>query len=187
VRHSREKNGPNQKYLVNEQIRADNVRLITDTGENIGLVSLKEALSRAESVGLDLVKIGEQANGLDAEVVAKIMDFGKFLYLKKKQQSDAKKKQKIIQIKEIKMRPNIGEKDYETKFNRAVQFLSDGKRVKFTLQFRGREMVMMNELGRKFFDKIQSDLEAEELGPLVAEKEQRGRPFWSKIYYVKGK
>lgn len=180
--HRDDRRKPNDKHLVNENIKADQVRLITETGENIGLVSRREALSRAEDAGLDLVKIGEQGS----EVVAKIMDFGKYLYLKKKQQSEAKKKQKVIQIKEIKMRPNIGDQDYQVKFKRAVQFLKEGKRVKFTLQFRGRQMIMMNDLGRTFYERIHNDLMAQELGSLVEEKLQQGRPFWSKIYYVKG-
>jgi translation initiation factor IF-3 len=176
------KNTSFKKHLINEQISATEVRLITESGENIGIVSRADALSRAEAVGMDLVKIGEQ----DGIVIAKIMDFGKFLYLKKKQQSESKKNQKVIQIKEIKMRPNIDDQDYKTKFNRAVKFLSEGKRVKFTLQFRGREMAMKNELGNKFFERIANDLEEKKLGSLVAEKEQRSGPFWSRVYYIKG-
>ena len=182
MRNSRDKNSRAPKTLINEQIKDSEIRLITETGENIGVVSRREALDRADQAGLDLVKIGEQ----ESVVVAKIMDFGRHLYLKKKQQSEAKKKQKVIQIKEIKMRPNIGDQDYLVKFNRAVKFLQDGKRVKFTLQFRGREMIMMNEKGTKFFDRVHRDLEERNLGALVAEKEQRGRPFWSKVYYIKG-
>ena len=83
------------------------------------------------------------------------------------------------------MRPNIGDQDYQTKFKRAVEFLKDGKRVKFTLQFRGREMAMMYEIGRNFFDRIARDLGEHKIGPLIEEKEVRGRPFWSKVYYVK--
>lgn len=178
----RGRNSEDKRFLVNEQIKDNKIRLIIETGENIGVVTRREALDRAEQVGLDLVKIGEQ----DSVTIAKLMDFGKHLYLKKKQQAQAKKKQKIIQIKEIKMRPNIGDQDYEVKFNRAVKFLQDGKRVKFTLQFRGREMIMMKDIGPKFFERIHRDLEGRELGTLIAEKEQRGRPFWSKIYYIKG-
>jgi translation initiation factor IF-3 len=178
----RDKNNNSKRYIVNEQIRAREIRLITEEGENIGVVSRQEALSRAENVGLDLVKIGEK----DSVVIAKIMDFGKYLYLKKKQQGEAKKKQKIIQIKEVKMRPNIGEQDYQTKFKRAIKFLLEGKRVKFTLQFKGREMIMKHELGKKFFERIANDLEEKKLGSLVSEREQRSGPFWSKIYYIKG-
>jgi len=182
VSNNRDKKEVSPRHQVNEFIKEMQIRLIDETGENVGVVSRQEALAMAHSTGLDLVKIGEQ----DQTAVAKLMDFGKHLYTKKKQQAEAKKKQKVIQIKEIKMRPNIGDQDYQTKFNRAVGFLKEGKRVKFTLQFRGREMIMMNELGVRFFTRIHRDLEEQGLGPLVAEKEQRGRPFWSKIYYIKG-
>jgi len=175
------RNLPNDRHQINERIRASQIRLITEDGENVGIVSKTEALNRAKDVGLDLVKIGEHGD----IVIAKIMDFGKFLYQKKKKEAESKKKQKIIQIKEIKMRPNIGDQDYQTKFKRAVDFLKDGKRVKFTLQFRGREMAMMHEIGRNFFDRIASDLDEQQIGPLIEEKEVRGRPFWSKVYYVK--
>lgn len=168
--------------MVNEMIKAEQVRLITETGENIGVVSRREAQERAQSVGMDLVKIGEQ----DDLYVVKIMDFGKFLYLKKKQQNEAKKKQKVIQIKEIKMRPGIAEQDYLTKFRQAVEFLKEGKRVKFTLQFHGREIMMKNEHGQKFFDRLSKELEQQNLGALIAEDEQKGGPFWSKVYYIKG-
>ena len=178
----KDKGNLKKRYLINDQIKASEIRLVIETGENIGVVTRKEALDRAEQTGLDLVKIGDQ----DSIVIAKLMDFGKHLYLKKKQQAQAKKKQKIIQIKEIKMRPNIGEQDYKVKFDRAVKFLREGKRVKFTLQFRGREMIMMKEIGPRFFEKIHRDLGEKDLGQMVAEKEQRVRPFWSKIYYIKG-
>lgn len=168
-------------YLVNEKIRATKLQVITLSGENIGPVSKQEALDMAQEAALDLVQVGEK----DSVVIAKIMDFGKNLYAKKKQQSEAKKKHKIIQVKEIKMRPNIGEQDYLTKLNHAIQFLQEGKKVKFTLQFRGRQFIMINELGRNFFERVQKDLEERELKNLVEEKEQRGGPFWSKIYYLK--
>lgn len=182
MRNNNHRKEQSNKPLVNEQIRAREIRLITETGENVGVVSKQEALTRANDAGLDLVQIGEQ----DEFVIAKIMDFGKHLYTKKKQQHEAKKKQKVIQIKEIKMRPAIGDQDYKIKFNRAVGFLKEGKRVKFTLQFRGRQMIMMRELGDKHFSRIHQDLLKQDLGPLVEEILQRGRPFWSKIYYVKG-
>lgn len=173
---------PKKQHEVNRFIRANQIRLIDETGQNVGVVSRTDALSRAEQVGLDLVKIGE--DGVIA--IAKIMDFGKHLYTKKKQQHEARKKQKVIQVKEIKMRPNIGDEDYKTKFNRAVGFLKTGKRVKFTLQFRGRQMIMMNELGTKHYERLAKDLEEANLGSIVAEILQRGRPFWSRVYYVKG-
>lgn len=182
MRQFKDKNSQSKKYLVNEQIKSKEIRVITDTGENLGVLSRSEALREAEERGLDLVMIGEQ----DSLVIAKIMDFGKHLYVKKKQQAEAKKHQKVIQIKEIKMRPNIEDQDFLIKFRRAVQFLQAGKRVKFTLQFKGRQMATMKEVGPKFFDRIHAALEEQDFqGTLVAEKEQRGRPFWSKVYYVK--
>ena len=171
----------NDNYLVNEKIRALKLQVINQNGENVGTVSKQEALNLALGAGLDLVQVGEK----DSVVIAKIMDIGKFLYAKKKQQSEAKKKHKIIQVKEIKLRPNIDDQDYLNKLNQAIQFLLDGKKVKFSLQFRGREFIMINELGKKFFDRIQKDLTDRELKSLVEEKENRGGPFWSKIYYLK--
>jgi translation initiation factor IF-3 len=179
--NSNNKKPQSNNYLVNEQIKAPKVQVIDQEGQNLGLLSKEEALLLAQEAALDLVQVGQK----DSMVIAKIMDFGKFLYTKKKQLSEAKKKQKIIQIKEIKMRPNIGDQDYNTKLNKAVEFLKEGKKVKFTLQFRGREFIMINELGNKIFSRIEQDLTDRKLGSLVQEKEQRGGPFWSKIYYLK--
>ncbi len=182
MKNYKDRNSLRTKHVVNSQIKDSQIRLITETGDNLGLVPTRDAMSRAESVGLDLVKIGEQ----DSVTVAKIMDFGKYLYIKKKQQGEAKKRQKTIQIKEVKFRPNIGDQDYMVKFKRALEFLHDGKRVKFTLQFRGREKSMMREIGTEFFQRIDNDLKGENIASLVAEKEQRGKPFWSKVYFIKG-
>ncbi len=168
-------------YFINERIRVSTLQVIDNVGENLGVISKSEALQAAETADLDLVQVGET----DGVVIAKIMDFGKFLYRKKKQQSEAKKKQKIIHIKEIKLRPNIDDNDYKTKLDRAIGFLKEGKKVKFTIQFRGREFIMIRELGNNFFNRINRDLEEQNLGTLVEEKEQRGGPFWSKIFYLK--
>lgn len=176
---------PTHKHMINGAIRAQEMRLITSDGQNIGVISRTEALERAQEEGLDLVLISPA----DAEtVVAKIMDFGKFLYEKKKQDNKAKKQQKVIQIKELKFRPNIGDQDYRIKLKRAEEFLTTGKRVKFTLQFRrGRELATMLQVGMAMFERITADLDALALGSLVEEKEQRGRVMWSKVYYLKGK
>jgi translation initiation factor IF-3 len=168
-------------YFVNEKIRVPRLQVIDHKGDNLGVISREQALDIAEQAGLDLVQVGEK----DDTVIAKIIDFGRFLYARKKQLSEAKKKQKIIQIKEVKMRPNIGDNDYNTKLKQAISFLKAGKKVKFTLQFRGREFIMIKELGQNFFERIDKDLAQEDLGTLLNEKEQRGGPFWSKIYYVK--
>lgn len=169
------------KYPVNELIKADKIMVINAEGENLGVLSKQSALMRAQEAGLDLVQVGEK----DSVIIAKVMNFGKFLYEKKKQTSEAKKHQKIIQIKEIKIRPNIGDQDYFTKLNHAAQFFLDGKKVKFTLQFKGREITMMEDLGIRLFERISRDLAQRNVGTLVEEKDNRSGAFWSKIYYVR--
>jgi translation initiation factor IF-3 len=171
------------KYSVNETIKSDTIMVIGLEGENHGTLSRREAIQLAESKGSDLVQVGEK----DGMVIAKIMDYGKFLYAKKKQLHDAKKNQKVVQIKEIKIRPNIGDQDYKTKLNHAVEFFNDGKKVKFTLQFKGREVIMMNDLGKRFFERIELDLAAHNIDSLVAEKESKSHSLWSKIYFVREK
>lgn len=178
----RQKPVVHEGYLINDAIRAKEIRVIAQNGENLGLLSRKAALDRAVEAGLDLVVISKEG---EDQVIAKIMDFGKFLFERKKKQQESKKHQKVIQIKEIKMRPNIGPQDYQTKLRQAVSFLKDGKKVKFTLQFRGREVVMMNDVGPSFFARIRKDLEVENLGTILEEKETNTRPLWSKIMYLK--
>jgi len=170
-----------RKYVVNEQIKSDKIHVITHTGQNLGVISRREALAQAEQVSLDLVQVGEK----DSTPIAKIMDFGKFLYIKKKQLGDSKKHQKAMQLKEIKLRPNIGEQDYKTKLKRAEQFFTEGKRVKFTLQFKGREISLINVIAPKLFARITADLEEKKVGTLVEEKDQKGGSYWSKTYFVK--
>jgi translation initiation factor IF-3 len=182
-KHFRERGDDLHKYHVNEEIRADSMLVINHVGENLGVLSKYKALSAAEEAGLDLVQVGEK----DGQIIAKIMDFGKFLYMKKKQLADAKKHQVIIQIKEIKIRPQIEEQDYKTKLNHAEKFFKEGKKVKFTLQFKGREVTMMEDLGTKLFARITNDLAARDLGVLVEEKEGRSGSLWSKIYGLKEK
>jgi len=181
----RREGNQNHKHLINGLIKAQQMRVISSTGENLGVLSRAAALAKAEEEGSDLV----QVSGDDSEVViAKIMDFGKFAYEKKKQDVKAKKHQKVIQIKELKLRPYIEEQDYRIKLKQSGQFLTEGKRVKFTLQFRrGRELINMTALGSALFARIDADLAALSLGTILEEKEQRGRILWSKIYYLKGK
>lgn len=178
---SKQKPVLNSGYSINEHIKAEQVRVITDDGKNLGMLPRRQAISMAEEASLDLVQIGEA----DGVVIARIMNFGKFLYEKKKQQGEAKKHQKVIQVKELKMRPHIGDGDYWVKLNKAVEFLQDGKRVKFTLQFRGREGAMMHDLGPKLFLRVRQDLEAKQIGTIMEEQESKGSPFWSKIFYLK--
>jgi translation initiation factor IF-3 len=114
---------------------ARDVTLIDDTGENQGLISKQDALARAEEAGLDLVEVGNSD-----PPVCKIMDYGKFKYQAQKKASEARKKQKTVEVKEIKLRPNIDDHDYEVKFRAMKRFFDDGDKVKVTLRFRGREM-----------------------------------------------
>lgn len=176
-------NDLSSKYSVNEKIKGDQVFVIDHEGNNLGEVAKSKALTLAETAGLDLVQVGEK----NSNPVTKIMDFGKFLYAKKKQLSDAKKHQKTMQLKEVKLRPNIDDQDYKTKLRRAEQFFREGKKVKFTLQFKGRQISMMSTIGPNIFNRITQDLAEKDLGSLVEEKEQRGRSYWSKTYFIKTK
>ncbi len=138
---------------VNEQIRAPNVRLIDEKGENIGVVPVAQALGRAEQAGLDLVEIAPLAE----PPVVKILDFGKYKYEEQKRKNEARKKQKVIEIKEIKMRPSIDHHDFEIKMRSVVKFLAEGDKVKVTLRFRGRELVHQ-EIGVKVLERVRDDL-----------------------------
>src|SRR5579859_8241012 len=122
---------------VNTEIDARSIRLIDADGEMIGVVSLREALDMAVEVGLDLVEVSPNAD----PPVCKILDFGKFKYEIQKKKNEARKKQKVIDVKEIKLRPGIDEHDYEVKMRSVTRFLAEGDKVKVTMRFRGREMV----------------------------------------------
>jgi translation initiation factor IF-3 len=169
--------------LINEAIKAEQVQVIASTGENVGIVSTDKALRMAENDDLDLVMITQK--GKEGVPVCKVMDFGKVLYERKKKQVEAKKHQKVIQVKEIKMRPKIGDHDYQTKIKHAVQFLSEGKHVKIALFFRGRENVSKLERGSELFERIDKDLELHGLKNIVQEKESKLGQSWSRIYYLK--
>jgi len=180
-RTSKVKDNLSEKYSVNDKIASKEIVVIGSDGSKKGMLSKEKALEMAAGENLDLVQVGVN----NSVAIAKIMDFGKFLYAKKKQLSDAKKHQKVIQVKEVKMRPNIGDQDYETKLKQAVSFLKAGKKVKFTIQFRGRQMLVRNELGEKMFGRITNYLAEQEIGNLIQEKEQKSGAFWSRIYFVK--
>ena len=122
--------------MINEQIRDKEVRLIGSDGEQLGIMSAKEAMFKAQAAGLDLVKIAPQAK----PPVCKIIDYGKYRYELARKEKEAKKKQKTIDVKEVRLSPNIDTNDLNTKVNAARKFLSKGDRVKVTLRFRGREM-----------------------------------------------
>ena len=127
--------------MINEQIRDKEVRLIGEDGEQLGVGSAKEALRIAEEAGLDLVKIAPNAK----PPVCKVIDYGKYRYELARKEKDAKKKQKTVELKEIRLSPNIDTNDLNTKMNAAKKFLAKGNKVKITLRFRGREMAHMNQ------------------------------------------
>ena len=126
--------------MINEQIKDKEVRVIGESGEQLGVMPVKDALQLAEEAGVDLVKIAPNAQ----PPVCRIVDYGKFKYEQTRREKEAKKKQKVIEIKEIRMSPNIDTNDLNTKISAARKFLSKGDRVKVTLRFRGREMAHMN-------------------------------------------
>ncbi|MFI3242414.1 MAG: translation initiation factor IF-3 [Alphaproteobacteria bacterium] len=137
---------------INLEIKEKEVRLIDHNGENHGAVSIRMALDMAEAAGLDLIEISPNSN----PVVCKILDYGKYRYEMQKKKSEAKKNQKIIEIKEIKIRPQIDVHDYEVKLKQAKKFLSQGDKVKFSIRFRGRENP---QSGKELLDKVLEDLE----------------------------
>ena len=139
---------------VNSAITAAAIRLIDERGANVGVVPREKALVMADEAGLDLVEISPQAD----PPVCKILDYGKFKYEAQKKRAVARKKQKVIEVKEIKLRPNINSHDYEVKMRSMVKFLGEGDKVKVTLRFRGREMTH-TELGMKVLDRVRDDLE----------------------------
>ena len=178
------KQGPRKQLPnINERIRFDRMQVISHDGQNLGVMSRNEALDLAHRANLDLVVLAEK--GGDGFPVTKIMDYGKAQYAKKKQAAEAKKHQKTIQVKEVKFRPKIGIHDFTTKINRAIEFITAGKHVKMTLQFRGREIGMKDTLGNELFRKIEEALEAAEIPKLFAEKDSRSHNMWSRVYYIK--
>ena len=137
---------------VNDRIKASEIRLIGAEGENVGVVTPERAMSMADEVGLDLVEISPNAS----PPVCKIMDFGKYKYETQKKEAEARKKQKIIEIKEVKFRPNTDTNDYEVKMRNVYKFLENGDKVKVTLRFRGREMAHQ-QLGRELLERVAED------------------------------
>ena len=135
-------------------IRVPEIRLIDENGDNHGVVTPAHAISLAEEVGLDVVEISPNAN----PPVCKIMDLGQFKYESQKKAAEAKKKQKVIEVKEVKFRPNIDTHDYDVKMRNVNRFLEAGDKVKVTLRFRGREMAHQ-ELGRDLLQRIAGDIE----------------------------
>jgi translation initiation factor IF-3 len=159
-----EKGGPR----VNRDIRAVQVQLIDDEGKNRGVVNLPDAQKLAEEAGLDLVEIVPNAS----PPVCKILDFGKYRFLEQKKSSEQRKRQKIVEIKEIKLRPGIDEHDYEVKMRSVFRFFEEGDKVKVTLRFRGREMAHQ-DIGYRLLQKVKA--ETAEIAKVEAEPLMEGR------------
>lgn len=139
---------------MNEDIRSPQVRLIDQDGEMQGVMTAREAIQRAFAIGLDLLEISPNAE----PPVVKILDFGKYKYEQQKKKNEARKKQKVIEIKEIKVRPNIDENDYQVKMRAMKSFIEEGDKVKVTLRFRGREMAHQ-EIGVRVLERIRSEMD----------------------------
>ena len=140
---------------MNEEINAPEIRLIGVEGEQVGIVSVLEALKMAEEAGVDLVEIAPMAS----PPVCRIMDYGKFKYAEAKKAHEAKLKQKQIQVKEVKFRPGTDEGDYKIKLRNLVRFLQEGDKTKVTLRYRGREMAHQ-EFGIRLLERVKTDLES---------------------------
>jgi translation initiation factor IF-3 len=149
---------------VNQEILVPRVRLVDERGEMIGVVTRNEALQRATEAGLDLVEVAANAD----PPVVKILDFGKFKYEEQKRRNEARKKQKVIEVKEIKLRPGIDDHDYDVKMRSMVKFIEEGDKVKVTMRFRGRELAHQ-ELGMNVLMRVKGDLDQ------VAKVEQHPR------------
>jgi translation initiation factor IF-3 len=158
-----------REHSINEDIQADPVRLVDpDNADNNRVMSLREALTLSEEAGVDLVEITAQAD----PPVVRIMDYGKFLFEREKQKSAAKKKQKQVEIKELKFRPGTAEGDYQVKMRNLMKFLEQGNKVKVTIRYRGREMAH-TELGKELLDRIETDVQ--ELGKVEQYPKLEGR------------
>lgn len=153
---------------MNDRITSAEIRLIGADGGNVGVVTPRRGMELAEEAGLDLVEISPNAN----PPVVKIMDFGKFKYETQKKEAEARKKQKIIEIKEVKFRPNTDIHDYDVKMRNVFRFLENGDKVKVTLRFRGREMAHL-DLGRQLLERVAVD--TEEVGKVENMPKMEGR------------
>lgn len=148
--------GPPQKEgpRVNRDIDARTIRLVGEDGAMVGVVSLQEGLEMAEEAGLDLVEVSPNAD----PPVCKILDYGKFKYEQQKKKAEARKKQKVIEVKEVKLRPNIDDNDYMVKMRNMRRFLEEGDKVKVTMRFRGREMAHQ-DIGMRVLDRVRQELD----------------------------
>ena len=146
-----QKDGPR----INEDIRVREVHLIDKDGHNLGTVPIADALAKAQEAGLDLVEISPNAT----PPIVKILDFGKYKYQEQKKQAEARKKQKVVEVKEIKFRPMIDDHDYQVKMRSMERFFEEGDKVKVTLRFRGREMAHQ-DIGVRVLERIRTDMDA---------------------------
>ena len=153
---------------INEEIRAKEVRVNTEDGEQLGIMSIRDALAEAQNRQLDLVEIAPNAK----PPVCRLMDYGKYRYEQQKRDKDARKKQKIVSVKEVKLRPKIEEHDFQVKLKNALKFLNDGDKVKITIMFRGRELMHVN-LGKKVLDRMADELK--EIAIVEREAKLEGR------------
>ncbi|HET8701341.1 MAG TPA: translation initiation factor IF-3 [Nitrococcus sp.] len=160
--------GATDSRRVNREIRVPHVRLINEEGEQVGIVETEDALNSAEEAGLDLVELDGSAD----PPVCRIMDYGKWKFEQSKKQQAARKKQKQVQIKEVKFRPGTDEGDYQVKLRSLRRFLEEGDKVKVTLRFRGREMAHQ-ELGLELLERVESDLT--EFGAIEQRPRMEGR------------
>jgi translation initiation factor IF-3 len=159
-----QKDGPR----INEEIRVREVHLIDKDGHNLGNVTVAEALVKAQEAGLDLVEISPNAT----PPVVKILDFGKYKYQEQKKQAEARKKQKVVEVKEIKLRPMIDDHDYQVKMRSMERFFEEGDKVKVTLRFRGREMAHQ-ELGTRLLNRVKDD--TTKMAKIESEPRMEGR------------
>jgi translation initiation factor IF-3 len=168
-----------EEHKINNRIESREVRLIGADGANVGVVPTRQALIMAEEAGLDLVEISPDAK----PPVAKILDYGKFRFQEQKKASEARKKQKVIELKEIKLRPMIDDHDFVTKMKAAKRFFEEGDKVKFTLRFRGREMDHQ-DLGYKLLLRVKAEMA--EMAKVELEPKPEGRQIIM-ILSAKGK
>ena len=148
------KNHKKDFHRINTQIKSDEVRVLLDDGEQLGVMKTSEAINIAKDRKMDLVEIAPN----NKPPVCKIIDYGKFKYQEQKKKNEAKKKQKVIETKEIKIRPGTGEHDYQVKIRSANKFIKEGNRVKFSLRFKGREMEHSN-LGIEMLNRVKVDMQ----------------------------
>jgi translation initiation factor IF-3 len=163
--------GTNRDARTNRRIKAREVRVVGPDAEQLGVLPIDQALARAQELGMDLVEVSPMAK----PPVCKIMDYGKFKYLEKKKQNEAKKKQVVVQLKEVKLRPRTEEHDYTTKLKKVREFLGEANKARITVMFRGREM-SHRELGQKVLQRVIEDLR--DVAVIESAPRQEGRQMF---------